>query len=203
MGVTAELVLLQSGWFPIGNGEIRAEIAGTAHHLRPISYRDRGDLQRVWGHALAANLPAHVVHRMAHHATALLAAAGIAAVVRTSNLHAASTGAAIFLGAEYHRGRAGITVLGARGKSAEAVAEEAVAGLLACHRSGAAVDTWLADQLIVPAALASGPSVLTVARTTRHLTTNAWVVEQFGLARAEIVPHGEASVSVTVMPQGR
>jgi RNA 3'-terminal phosphate cyclase (ATP) len=37
----------------------------------------------------------------------------------------------------------------------------------------------LADQLILPAALAEGPSRWTTCRVTQHLLTSAWVVRRF------------------------
>jgi RNA 3'-terminal phosphate cyclase len=37
----------------------------------------------------------------------------------------------------------------------------------------------LADQLILPAAFAAGPSRWTACRVTSHTLTNAWVVRQF------------------------
>jgi RNA 3'-terminal phosphate cyclase (ATP) len=200
MGVAARLELTQSGWFPVGQGEIVARIAGSARRLQSISYHERGDLRRVWGHALTANLPAHVAQRMAGHAAALLEATGIIAHISTSCMTASSTGAALFLGAEYAKGRGGVTALGERGKPAESVADEAVAGLLAFHRSNAAIDAHLADQLIVPAAFAPGPSTFTTERVTRHLETNAWVVEQFGLARIEISQSESGLGMITVTP---
>jgi RNA 3'-terminal phosphate cyclase (ATP) len=199
MGVSAELDLTQAGWFPIGKGKMTARIAGGARLLRPIDCRQRGDLVRVWGRALTANLPSHVAQRMMDHAGKLLAANGLTAHISGDCVTSACAGAALFLGAEYAQGRAGITALGERGKPAETVAEEAVDALLACHRSGAAFDAHLADQLIVPAALAAGPSVFTTERVTSHLLTNAWVVEQFGLAQVEALRQegGVGLVSVT------
>jgi RNA 3'-terminal phosphate cyclase (ATP) len=44
----------------------------------------------------------------------------------------------------------------------------------------------LADQLLLPLALASTPSQYRVAEISLHLTTNAWVIEQFGLAKITI-----------------
>jgi RNA 3'-terminal phosphate cyclase (ATP) len=142
---------------------------------------------------------------MADRAGALLAAAGLAADIALSTGAAVSTGAALFLGAAYGHGRGGVTALGKRGEPAETVAEEAAAGLLAYHRSGAAVDAFLADQLIVPAALADGPSLFAAERMTRHLTTNAWVVQQFGLARVELtaLEGGLGLVKVTPLGAGR
>lgn len=200
MGVEAALDMVRPGWFPVGQGEVVAEIAGASRALRPVDYRERGIPGRVWGRATTANLPAHVARRMADRASALLASAGLAADIATTSAAAIRAGAALFLGAEYARGRGGVTALGARGKPAETVAEEAVAGLLAYHRSGAAVDAFLADQLIVPAALADGPTVFTTERLTRHLTTNAWVVGQFGLARVDVSSLGGGLGLVKVTP---
>jgi RNA 3'-terminal phosphate cyclase (ATP) len=153
----------------------------------------------VWGRALTANLPSHVAQRMMDHAGKLLAANGLTAHISGVCVTSACAGAALFLGAEYAQGRAGVTALGERGKPAELVAEEAVDALLACHRSNAAFDAHLADQLIVPAALAVGSSVFTAERVTSHLITNAWVVEQFGLAQVEVSRQegGIGFVSVT------
>ena len=54
------------------------------------------------------------------------------------------------------------------------------------HESGAAVELHLADQLLVPLAIAARPSHFTTARLTAHLATNAWSIEQFGIAKITI-----------------
>ena len=71
-------------------------------------------------------------------------------------------GAAIFLTAEYEHSKAGFGALGRVGLPAEKVAE------IACeesqfHHTGAPVDVHLADQLLLPAALASEKSQYRVA----------------------------------------
>ncbi|HIC94290.1 MAG TPA: RNA 3'-phosphate cyclase, partial [Anaerolineae bacterium] len=75
---------------------------------------------------------------------------------------------------------------GRRGKPAEKVAEEACRQFVEYHRSGACLEGHLADQLILPLALASGPSAFTTCRITQHLLTNVWVVEQFLDVRFEV-----------------
>jgi RNA 3'-terminal phosphate cyclase (ATP) len=70
--------------------------------------------------------------------------------------------------------------LGARGKSAERVADEAVDEALAYLRAApAAVDARSADQLVLPLALAEGPSVFSVSEVTSHLLTNIAVIRRF------------------------
>jgi RNA 3'-terminal phosphate cyclase (ATP) len=91
----------------------------------------------------------------------------------------ASPGAGIFLVAEYEFGRAGFSALGEKGKPSERVADEAANALLAFHRSSAALDDHLTDQLILPAALSGQPLTLRAERLSTHALTNLWVVEQF------------------------
>ncbi|GAB4532356.1 MAG: RNA 3'-terminal phosphate cyclase [Anaerolineae bacterium] len=186
LGVDATLELNRWGWYPVGQGEIQATIRGLQSNLSPLTLVERGALLRVRGRAVAANLPSHIPQRMATRAQSLLKSAGIEARVDPLRVRAACAGAGIFLTAEYETVRAGFSALGARGKASEVVAEEAVAALLAHRDSGAVLDQHLADQLVLPLALAGGVSSFSVERVSRHLTTNIWVVEQFGLARASV-----------------
>lgn len=80
--------------------------------------------------------------------------------------------------------------LGARGRPAERVADEAVDQLVAyLDAEPAAVDLHSADQVVLPLALADGPSEFTVAEVTQHLLTNAAVIRQF--IDREIVCEGD------------
>lgn len=115
-------------------------------------------------------------------------------------LGAACPGAGIFLTAEYERIRCGFSALGRLGKPAEMVADEAVDALLRHHASPAVVDEHLGDQLLVPFALADDASALVVERVSTHLQTNAWVIEQFGLARVQMVRQDSGAMLVTVSP---
>ena len=70
--------------------------------------------------------------------------------------------------------------LGERGKRAEKVADEAVEQVkahLAAEPPG--VDVHSADQLVLPLALAEGPSRFPVAMVTQHLLTNLAVIRRF------------------------
>ena len=81
--------------------------------------------------------------------------------------------------AEFENTQAGFSALGARGKRAERVADEACQALADFLVSDAAIEPHLADQLILPMALAKGESRFTTSQITRHLTTNIWLVRQF------------------------
>lgn len=204
IGIEAWAELGAWGWFPVGRGEIHAEIAGLRiqgrQSLRPLALLDRGPLLRISGRAVAANLPGHIAQRMAERARSLLRERGIETRIEPESARAACPGAGIFLTAEYESVRAGFSALGRRGKPSEQVAEEAVDPLLAHRASGAAFDLHLADQIVLPLAFAAGPSRLSAERITSHLETNAWVVERFGVARI-VHEDGEAGTGqVTITP---
>jgi RNA 3'-terminal phosphate cyclase (ATP) len=191
MGFRTNAELKRWGWYPIGQGEIICTVwARSAEDIaalrRPIELPVRGALRRIDGRAVAANLPAHIPQRMADRAGALLGDLGVPIHVEPQRVTAACPGAGIFLTAEYDLLAASFATYGRLGKSSEAVADEAVAALREHHASGAAVELHLADQLLLPLALASGVSTFTTPRPTGHLMTNAWTIGQFGIANISI-----------------
>jgi RNA 3'-terminal phosphate cyclase (ATP) len=199
MGVKAELSLVRSGWYPIGQGEVKLRIAGTGK-LLPLHLQHRGPLVAVTGRALVAKLPPHICERMASRATDILEQAGIASDIKAAVLKAACPGAGLYLTANYQNCLAGFGGQGKRGKPAEQVAEEACAALLHHYRSGAALEQHLADQLVLPAALCRDESVFSVDRVSPHLVTNAWVIRRFGLARIDINQAQGGTALVRVLP---
>jgi RNA 3'-terminal phosphate cyclase (ATP) len=188
MGIQASVDLVKWGWYPAGEGEIQLSIKGLGPNskLKPLWLTEPGQLQRVWGRAVAANLPSHIPQRMTDRARSLLAETGIQVQIEPARVRAACAGAGIFLTAEYEHVRAGFSTLGAKGKASEAVAEEAVSALLDHRQSGDALDKYLADQLVLPLALTGNESGFTVEDISRHLTTTIWLVEQFNIVTTTI-----------------
>jgi RNA 3'-terminal phosphate cyclase (ATP) len=138
---------------------------------------------------------------MANCAIALLSPLATRVDVRVECAQAACPGAGIFLVAEYQHARAGFSALGPRGEPSKRVAEEAAEALLRHHPSGTAVDRHLADQVLLPLAFATGPSRFTTRLVTRHLKTNASVIEQFGVARTTVSSTGTGTARVEVTPK--
>jgi RNA 3'-terminal phosphate cyclase (ATP) len=205
MGISLEVELTRFGFLPVGQGEISARVSGLGRqasaHLRPVEIVARGPLRSVSGRAVAANLPSHVAQRMAARATALLSTSAPSLSIRAEDVKAASAGAGLFLTAEYEHISAGFNAFGARGKSSETVADEAAGTLLQHSRSGAALDLNLADQALLPLALACAPSTFTCEGATRHLETNAWVIRQFGIADILIEGREGGPALVSVRPK--
>jgi len=196
MGIEAEMQLHAYGWYPRGNGKIELQIAGGAMP-HGIHLLQRGKLQQIQGLAVVTELPSHIPQRMANRAENLLLQAQLKGKVQPVRERRIGAGAGIFLTAEYQHSRAGFGALGKIGLAAERVAELAVQDLLGFQTQDAPVDVHLADQLLLPAALADKPSQYRTAQISTHLTTNAWVIEQFGLAEIAI---DSDTCTVTVTP---
>lgn len=186
MGVKADCRLDAWGFYPIGGGQITADVYGKRRPFTPLSLLERGDLKRIRGAAVACNLPTHIAQRIADRARNVLVDAGLPADVTPKRERGAGPGAGLFLMAEYEHSLAGFSALGAKGKPSEQVADEACRDLLAYHASGEPVDGHLADQLLLPMALAAGRSEFRAARVTQHLLTNAHIIEQFIPTRIEV-----------------
>ena len=179
MGVRATLDHRVWGFNPTGEGELSFTVRGGAR-LRGIRLADPGPLLRVEGVAFAAKLPSHIPQRMANRARSVLKDMGIEARIVPQHVPSPGLGTGLFLCARYEHTQAGFLSLGRIRLPSEAVAEIACRALGAHHRTGAAADPHLGDQLVLPVALAEEPSYVTVSRVTRHLLTNVWVAQQFG-----------------------
>jgi RNA 3'-terminal phosphate cyclase (ATP) len=200
LGVEASVELANFGWYPVGKGKVRAQIRGRRAMLKPLELEQRGPLVRIFGRAVAANLPAHIPQRMADRALSLLAVLGADLFIEPLRVRAACPGAGLFLTAEYANLNCGFSAIGAVGKPSEQVAEEAAGALLDHHASGAALDRHLGDQILLPLCFSSGPSRFSVAEITRHLETNAWVIERFGVARVVSERGASGTGLITLTP---
>ena len=202
MGVSVQVDVVRWGFYPTGGGEMRVRIVGRNESLRPIVLTERGELQRVWGMAAAMNLPAHIPQRMTVRVRNVLEGEAVKPVqVAPRRLRGAGPGAGIFLFAEYARAIAGFTAYGRKGLPSERVAENACKDILAHHRAGVPLDPYLADQLVVPMAVAQGASHVTTSRVSPHLLTNVWTVRQF--LAVEINVEGEPGMQGTLVLSGR
>jgi RNA 3'-terminal phosphate cyclase (ATP) len=179
MGLKVDSHLAAAGFYPRGGGAFHAAVQPAAClPMPPLRLTRRGPLQAIHILVLTAHLPTHVGRRMAATAARLLNAEGLPAAPIILERPSSGPGAALLLVAEYAHARAGFGALGTRGRPAEAVAAEACHALLEHHATEAAVDPHLADQLLLPAALAGGVSTYTVSRITGHLLTNADIIRR-------------------------
>jgi RNA 3'-terminal phosphate cyclase (ATP) len=112
---------------------------------------------------------------MAGRAGNLLAATGLRAKIEPLRENGVGPGAGIFLWLP----QAGFSALGRRGLPSDKVAEAAVAETLAFVDNNAMVDRHLADQLLLPLALAHGRTRYTTDHLTLHTVTSADLLRQW------------------------
>ncbi len=176
--VRAEFSISYWGWYPLGCGQIFARIAPT-QTLLPLTLTDRGRLLRITGISAVSNLPGHIAVRQRDQALAILGTQGINGSIEILSAPSAGKGSFLFLTAEFEHLSAGFGSLGAIGKRAEEVADEACGELLSYLQKKGALDPHLADQIVPWLAFCQGPSEFTTSCVTRHLLTNLWVLQQF------------------------
>ena len=176
IGIPVTLELQRAGFYPQGGGVMQASLPGNVVP-RPINLARRGRVRHVRGISAVANLPLEIAERQRRRA--LRSLHGLEVDIEIRELVAQSRGTLLLLLVECEHSQACVFALGARGKPAERVAEEAGDSLLAFLDSGAAVDPWIADQLLLPLAIAQGRSELHTSRVTGHLLTNAAIIRNF------------------------
>jgi RNA 3'-terminal phosphate cyclase (ATP) len=185
MGVRVKFSHNVWGFNPQGGGEMHLRITGR-EGLRGIDLTERGDIVRVEGMAFAAKLPSHIPQRMTNRARSLLHAAGVRTQISPEHVPSPGLGTGLFLCARYEVAVAGFTTLGRKRLPSEEVAEMTCKALFEHHRTGAAVDAHMGDQLVLPFALAQDASRASLSRVTPHLLTNVWVVRKFGFTSVHV-----------------
>jgi RNA 3'-terminal phosphate cyclase (ATP) len=196
MGILFEVVLQRAGWYPKGGGVIRATIhpSGRLSPFRQETTSGPAAASSVL--SASSNLPGHVRRRQADRVRALSGQRGILIPVEERELPADSPGSVVFCCTVAGGRFGGFTGLGARGKPAEQVADEAVLPFLAFLEGGTQVDSRLSDQLVAPAALADGESLWSVDSATRHLRTNIWVAEQLSGRKFDIIVNNKKDIII-------
>jgi len=179
--ISLAATLERAGFYPAGGGRVYCQIGGmgSREHVAGVRLLSRGTLKHIEGvSGVSEGLPVHIGDRQAQQVIARLRKAGLRSSLEQAHWPTKSPGTVVFLRAVFSRSVAGFFALGAKGKPAERVADEAVDGLLAFLNANGAVDPHAADQLITILALAPGPSELATTEITRHLLTNAEVIRR-------------------------
>jgi RNA 3'-terminal phosphate cyclase (ATP) len=187
MGLRLSLRMARPGFYPRGGGVVVAHVE-PAGRLRGVTIRKRGDVA-VRGFSAVAGLPDHIARRQARRAAYRLEQAGIDIDIGQEEWQG-GPGSVLGLIVDTDPAPALFFGLGARGKPAEAVADEAAEQAIAYLQAApAAVDVHSADQIVLPLALADGPSEYSATAVTQHLLTNVAVIRQF--LEREIVCEGD------------
>jgi RNA 3'-terminal phosphate cyclase (ATP) len=188
-GARVEVELVRPGFYPAGGGELLARIA-PAGRLSPFELLERGELRARRAQAIVARLDPSIAERELAVVRRRLGWRSDEVFVTVAE-GSRGPGNALVLEMEHEAGCEVVTAFGAPGKPAETVALEAVDGARRFLESGAAVGEHLADQLLLPLALAGGGAFLS-AGVTEHARTNAEVIETFLPVRVTFSEEGRA-----------
>ncbi|MGI9414204.1 MAG: RNA 3'-terminal phosphate cyclase [Hyphomicrobiales bacterium] len=175
MGADVDLKIIHYGFAPAGGGRILVDIR-PLKAFSPVDLLDRGAQKQVFAEAFFANLPFDVVERELARLGELLSLAEPAQRVR--EVKSDGPGNALMVTVESENVTDVFTAFGRRGVRAEDVAADVAGSAQHYIASGAAVGAALADQLLLPLALAGGGS-FTTTNVTPHLQTNAATIAKF------------------------
>lgn len=174
MGVALDIRLARHGFYPAGGGEMLAETAPVTD-WQPLHLNARGDLRRQSAVGVVAGVPAEVAKREMQRVASQLGVVDEELRVLPSS---EGPGNVLLVVLEYPEVTEVFSAFGERGVPAETVADRAAREARLFRDSGAPVGEHLADQLLLPMALA-GQGSLTTHMLSSHLKTNCQVIEAF------------------------
>ena len=176
-GLAAAVDLHRRGFYPVGGGEATLHVAPSS--LRPLELGGRGDPEGLTAsaHAVASAdlVDADVAERALDRVSDRLSLPVAETSATTAETDCPGFALLVSVGGG---ARAGFDALGERGLPAEDVADTAVDDCESWLDGPGAVDVHLADQLVVPLALAGGS--IRIPQLTAHVRTNRELVAAFG-----------------------
>ena len=177
LGPTVTVNLERHGFYPAGGGRFTALIEPCAQ-LSPIDLTERGEITQRKATAIVANLPRAIAQRELDTVARLLNwEKETMEIIEAKN--SVGPGNIVLIDVATSTGVAEqFCGFGRLAASAESVATEAVKEARSYLVSSAAVAEHLADQLLLPFALAGG-GVFTATRLNRHARTNMDVISSF------------------------
>lgn len=188
IGISTDLTVKKWGFYPVGGGEVEVHIRPCRPPLKGVDILERGTFLGLYILSTVANLPLSIAERQRDRAIKRLQIADRRLQIESEvkEVPSPGKGTSLFILLEFGNIRAGFSALGAIGRPAEKVADEAVDEFLSYWQGKGAMDPYLADQFVLYAALAEGLSSFTTSRITNHLLTNIWVIEQFLPVRFQV-----------------
>lgn len=195
MGPRIAVELDRPGFYPAGGGRFRVAIE-PASRLDGFDILERGEIVRRHARARVSNLSRGIAERELDVVRkALSRLPEWLAVEEVRN--AAGPGNVVSLEIESERILELFTGFGRREATAERVAMEVVEEVREYLASGAPVGPHLADQLLVPLAIAGRGTFRTV-RPTRHTRTNVEIVRMFLDVKIDLHKDGASQWRITI-----
>lgn len=176
MGVTITMDLKRYGFYPAGGGEITITVDPARQPLQKLELSQRGEIKRIGAFAFVSRLPIHIARREMDVVRKHLNLETEAC--KSSVIESNGPGNVVFVEVEAEHVTAVFTGFGEKRVSAENVAELVVKKVRRYLENQVPVGFYLADQLLLPLALAGGGSFRTLSPTL-HTITNVETIRQF------------------------
>jgi len=176
LGPTCTATLDRRGFYPAGGGKLQVTIQPSTE-LERLDLIEPGSARDVSARAIVSRLPRHVAEReLKVLATQLGLRNRQTEVVEDTT--SPGPGNAVVVVIRSETATEVVTSFGSKGVPAERVAKEAAQETQAYLDAAVPVGSHLADQLLVPLALGSGGSYVTLPPTA-HTKTNAETIQKF------------------------
>ena len=176
MGAHVDIRLERFGFYPAGGGVVEARVEPCAE-LQPRTWMARGECRAAYAEAFVARVPESVARRE-------LECVGRALHWNDDQLLLRSLpadqgpGNVLMLTLDYEHATEVFTAFGEKSVTAEQVAHQVVQRARQYLASQAAFAEYLADQMMLPLAMAGGGG-FTLDEVSMHARTNAQVIETF------------------------
>lgn len=176
MGPGVMCALEKPGYYPAGGGRFSVTV-DPAEKLLPLEILERGELKKRLARAVVCQIPANVAKRELRTVQAMLnwREDELQPVILQGSQ---GPGNVLMIEMIFEHLSALFTGFGERGVPAEAVARKACQEAREYMASNAPVDGYLADQLLLPLAMAGKGSFVTMP-PSRHTLTNIEVIRKF------------------------
>lgn len=173
MGVRAQINSLKAGFFPVGGGIVEVQIEPWTDR-RVLDLCERGELQALHAYAGVQRLDAQIAERE-------LKTLGKQLTLSSQNIlsvEGCGQGNTALVEVVCAQHTEVFSALGEMGRSAEQVATRLAGAVKRYLHQSAAVDEYLADQLLLPLALGAGGQY-TCRVVSEHTRTQALMIERF------------------------
>jgi RNA 3'-terminal phosphate cyclase (ATP) len=179
LGAKLELEIVKHGYYPRGGGEVVVK-SRPVKAINPFICLERGNIMGIAIDSVCGLLPAHVAERQGSSALSTIRYhfQDIKTSMSYKSVNSLSPGSSVTCYAVCENSIIGGSCLGEPGLKAEKVGETAAEESIKSLKSNAAIDKYMADQILLYVALAKGRSHLKVEETTDHCKTNMSVIEQ-------------------------
>ena len=199
VGIFFDVRVARRGYYPRGGGRVSANVK-EGGRIIGLNLTEDPEIHDVAVVSRCSSLPRHVADRQLSAAVSTLESEGLHVDKRETFVgEALSPGSSVIAYSVGNDRMLGGDSIGARGKGAGVVGEEAARRFIAAWKSGACLDSNVADMIVPLLSLALEPSKVRVQTVTPHLRSGLQLAEQFTSCKWAAVDSG-ASWLVNITP---